>query len=87
VPGAIDELRDLDHQGRDAPGVGEGQHRRLLTHEQHRRRGFLRHVAGRTAGGAVVAVWGGAAAQQAIGLVVTDLGTDLVADVDHALHE
>ncbi len=80
-------LGDRDHLRGDAAGVGEGQHGGLLADEQHGRRRVEADVAGGAAGGAVVAVGSGGPGEQPIGLVVTDLGTYLVADVDQARHE
>ncbi len=79
-------LGDRDDLGGDAAGMGEGEHGCLVADEEHGAGRLQKGVAGGAAGGAFVVVGCVGAAEQAVGLVVADLGSDLVADVEHARH-
>src|SRR5262249_37903292 len=79
-------LGDRHHLRRDARGVREGQHRRLVPDEQHGAGPLLPAVAGRAARSAVVRAGRTLAGEDPVGLLVTDLGSYLITHVEHGRH-
>ncbi|GAA3070265.1 hypothetical protein GCM10020000_63450 [Streptomyces olivoverticillatus] len=79
-------LGDRHDLRRDAGGMREGEHRRLLADEQHGAGGLPLGVAGGAAGRAVVLARGVVAAEQSVRFFVADLGAYVVADIEHARH-